>query len=183
MKKDELKNLLYERFQKRVDDIVKKRDKFQAEINEASKSLIQEYGPIAIAALRDIEISLPGAPKKQTESTATTAEKPVAETADPKKIARKRTPRKTGEETITQMLERTMPEVMKALGADDKEFTSRQVFEELVKQGLPDARITRSHVSLVLWRRKKSLGLKSVTRKIKVGNRSTKVNIFSLRKG
>ena len=187
MKKAQLKELLFERFQKRIDEIVKKRKQFQEEIDGMTKDLIHEYGPLAIAALRDMEIHLPGGAKKAAVPAVAEPESPAAEqpAAEPeKKIRRRRKSRKDGEETITQILERVLPKVLEVVGAGGKEFTSREAFDHLERDGLPDKRLNSGHVSLLLKRLQKQLGLKCVSKKIKVGNSPSKAtNFFSFKKG
>jgi hypothetical protein len=178
MNKNDLKRIIYEGFQARVAQIATKRDTMQAELDKDIEALRKDYGlsPNTSVGIKDLASDAPLDPRankpKRLGKINVAALEAASEKADDKpadskkKIRRKRQPRKPGQPTITKILSDCLPEVVRTLGANGKEFTTRDAFNYMVKKGLPDKRIEFKHVSLQLGQNKTALGIKSESRKV-----------------
>lgn len=170
MKKAELKALLFQRFQERLATVMELRNQLQAKLDKEVEALAAEYDFVDAQMLGDLQLSTskPKRVRKTKEPNSVESESPKeTESRKKKRIKHKRRQRKPGEPTIHEVLRGHLPAFLALVGANGKEFTVRQVFDAMVKKGLPDKRIEVKHVSLYLSQNAKQHGLKSEQRKVK----------------
>lgn len=155
MQKSELKKLVFECFEKRRMEIIKKRNRFQQELDEDVHQLREAYGDAAVSGLGDLSLVVgsrkQAAPKGHQEE--------VAEPSQRFQTKRRRRRQQQGP-TKTSLLVEHLPAAIEKVAAGKDEFTSRDVFEQLPAL----AGVELKHVSLYLARNAKKLGLVSEKR-------------------
>lgn len=168
MNKTELKNLLFETFEIRLNALVKKIKDCQNELAQDVEKFREEYGNIGIAALGSLAlplikpvITLPA--KKNGRKDAESAVVVPVSIKPEKTVRRKRRKNRSGINISALLLEK-LPEVVKVLGKDGKEFTSRQTFDYLSENKLVPSAVKAAHVSLALSQRGSAFGIKAVKR-------------------
>ena len=184
MKKSDIKNLLFERFQERIAVLEKKRKenvaKMQKLINEREE-ILKEMQRLREETGVDIVFHLSETGKVDAAEGELKLQGAQTKAQPQQKNKGRRRRRKSGQPTIQSILKERLPEIVKVVGSENKEFTTRQVYDILVQKGLPKY-VRHAHVSLYLSQNKKQLGIKSEAKKVKMPNVPMPVvtNFFTL---
>ncbi len=151
MKKSQIKQLLFERFETRLNEIVDLKKQLQEHLENETQDFVKEFGDVAKEALaaKGLWAAKPEKPKSAAEKKTTKAK--------PEKKTRRH--RNKSGVNVSKILREKLPTAVSALGTKGT-FTAREAFDYLVSgQLVPDA-VKISHVSLQLGQDKKTLGLK-----------------------
>lgn len=188
MKKTELRNLLFEEFEKRskltierCKAIIKKRDalykefeqrvkQLQAELDQEIQKLREAYGDVLVDAAMNSFGSpdLRLVPVEKAVETVKPGE--VKPTKSRQARQRKGPKRKKKRGTIKKTIEQHLPKVIEALKSSGSEFTAREFYQRLVKVIRDSAsreKVSPVYVSLFLTNNSEKLGLESEKRKAK----------------
>lgn len=175
MQKTELKNLVFERFEERRMEIIKKRNRFQQELDQDLHQLREAYGDAAVSGLGDLSIAV-GPPEQSLQAAR---RQPPTETPQRSRTKRKRRRRPQGEPTIRSILEEHVPIAATTVAASKDEFQARDVYDHL--KDISKLDVSYGNVSLYLGLNAKKLGL--VVEKRKVGEPIPRpTNFFRLRR-
>lgn len=162
MQKSELKNLVFERFEERRVEIIKKRNRFQQELDQDVHQLREAYGDASVNGLGDLSLTV-GPTEQKTERarrqpTEITSRRPRSQ---PK---RRRRRRPHGEPTLRSQLEEHFPTAIEAVAATKEEFQARDVHDHL--KNVCGLDVSYGNVSLYLGQNAKNLGLSVEKRKV-----------------
>lgn len=155
MQKSKLKNLVFERFEKRRMEIVKKRNRFQQEIDQDVHQLREAYGDEVVDDLGDLSLTMTQ-PKTKPAKGHRTPTKPKSKKTR-SRSKRKRQRRTDGTPTIQSLLEEHVPTAIATIVASKEEFRARDIYSHLVDVSKID--ISFNNVSLYMGRNAKKLGL------------------------
>lgn len=175
MQKAELKNLVFERFEGRRIEIIKKRNRFQQELDQDLHQLREAYGDAAVSDLGDLSLAV-NPPERPSEKARRQS---PAETSQRSRAKRKRRRRPQGEPTMRSILKEHVPIAVTAVSASKDEFQARDIYDHL--QDVSKLDVSYGNVSLYLAQNAKKLGL--VVEKRKVGEPIPRpTNFFRLRR-
>lgn len=133
MKKlEELKNIVFERFEGRRVEIIKKRNRFQQELDQDLHQFREAYGDEAINHLGDFFLVLVPSKKKRQEPTETTSQ-----TQQP--LPQSKQPRRRGKSIAAGRVD-WIEAITAALKDVNKGLTKLQIRRKIVKQGTPKAK-------------------------------------------
>ena len=160
MQKSELKNLVFERFEERRLEIIKKRNRFQQELDQDLHQLREAYGDAAVNGLGDLSLTV-----TQPESAPTKERRMPTETPrERSRPKRKRRQRPAGTPTVRSLLEEHVPVAVAAVAESKEEFQARDIHDHLTNVSKLD--ISYGNVSLYLGQNAKKLGLSVEKRKV-----------------
>jgi hypothetical protein len=148
MKKNELRDLVFEQFQLRREALLKKRTRFQEELTQELHQLREAYGREVMNGLGELVLTLGGPSQAQSSDSVS----PVRATKGRRRHRRQRV---TGKENISGILRECVPAAVTSL-AGLPEFTTGDVHRILQERGVT---VDKSSVSLFLPRHAKELGL------------------------
>lgn len=150
MQQTELKNLVFERFEHRRLELVKKRNRFQKELDQELHQLREAYGDTAVLSLGELILTL-----SQPQKPAPLPTEPPA--AKKKPQSRRKRRRSDGEPSVTSHLAEHVPAAIKAVSAKMPEFRSKDILDHLV--AVAKLKVTPDNVTLYLSQHASDLGL------------------------
>lgn len=155
MQKSELKNLVFERFEECRTELIKKRNRFQQELDQDLHQLRQAYGDAAVQGLGDLLLTVIKPETKPAMNCRTPAEPQREQTRTRSKRKWQRRP--AGTPSVRSLLAEHVPAVVAAVVESKEEFQSRDIHDHLTNVSKLD--ISYSNVSLYMGQNAKKLGL------------------------